>query len=41
MTGIWLVSANERTARRNPSPIRLITTGEGIGNPRDAKNCTT
>jgi hypothetical protein len=39
--GIWLLSANERTARRNWSPIRPTTTGDGIGNPRNAKNCTT
>ena len=39
--GIWLTSANERTERRNWSPIRPTTAGEGIGNPRNARNCTT
>jgi hypothetical protein len=39
--GMELASANERTARRNCSPIRLITAGDGIGNPRRAKNWTT
>jgi len=39
--GIWLLSAKERTERRNWSPIRPTTTGDGIGNPRDARNATT
>jgi hypothetical protein len=39
--GIWLVSANDRTDRRNWSPIRPTTTGDGIGNPRSARNWTT
>jgi len=33
-TGIWLSSANDRTARRNAVPIFSRIAGDGIGLPR-------
>ena len=40
-TGMWLASANEVTDLRNPSPICCRHAGDGTGNPRCRKNCTT
>lgn len=40
-TGMWFSAASLRTSSRNRSPIRPTTAGEGIGNPRFARICTT
>ena len=40
-TGMRLTSAKVFTASRNLVPIFSTTAGEGIGNPRCCKNCTT